>query len=258
VIHAANELVVARDCIVPDWAAPSRVRALVTTRGGGVSTGARATLDLGGHDSTDAAVLENRRRLRAILPGEPHWLHQVHGNRVITLDASARADAWPQADAAVTSAINTVCAVRIADCMPVLLADAQAKCVGIAHAGWRGLARGVIGATIATMRSLGSTRQLAWLGPAIGAKAFEVGAEVRDAFCATNAAADAFFAPGAPGKWHADLYGLARLDLRAHGVHEIAGGGYCTRDDAARFFSYRRDRDTGRMAALIWLAPPLS
>lgn len=250
---AVSALVLERDCIVPDWPSPRGVRAFVTTRAGGVSTGARAWLDLGGHASSEADVLENRRRLRRLLPDDPHWLHQVHGATAVALDRSSHADAWPQADAAVTSSTGIVCAVRVADCLPVLLADVDVRCVGIAHAGWRGLAAGVVEATIDAMRALGSVQQMAWLGPAIGPAAFEVGPEVRDAFAARDAAALGCFAPGAAGKWHADLYALARLRLRARGVHAIHGGGYCTRNDPTRFFSYRRERDTGRMAALIWL-----
>jgi len=146
-----------------------------------------------------------------------------------------------------------VCAVRVADCLPVLLADTSDRCVGIAHAGWRGLAAGVLEATVAAMREQGSARQIAWLGPAIGPAAFEVGDEVHAEFCRTDPGANDCFTAGAPGKWHADLYVLARRRLAAAGVNEVTGGGYCTRTDAERFYSYRRDRDTGRMAALIWL-----
>lgn len=243
----------ARECIQPDWHAPPNVHAIMTTRHGGVSTGARGTLDLGGHASRDEDVLENRRRLRALLPGDPQWLHQVHGSRVVDLDASPGADAWPEADAAVTTLPDVVCAVRVADCLPVLLADVEGRCVGAAHAGWRGLVAGVIEASIAAMRERGSERVIAWLGPAIGPAAFEVGPEVREAFCATDPAADGCFSPGAPGKWHADLYALARRRLQAVHVESISGGGYCTRTQPHRFFSYRRQPDTGRMAALIWL-----
>lgn len=241
------------DWIVPDWPAASPVRALVTTRRGGVSAGARATLDLGACRTDDAAVLENRRRLRAFLPGDPHWLSQVHGAGVVTLDAVTPAGACPEADGAVTTAPGVVCAIRMADCLPVLLADTQGACVGVAHAGWRGLAAGVVEATVAALRGLGSARQVAWLGPAIGPAAFEVGPEVRAAFVAHDARAAAAFVAGAPGKWLADLYTLAGMRLRDAGVETISGGEYCTRTDAARFFSYRRERDTGRMAALVWL-----
>ena len=251
--ESVDALILDRDCILPDWPAPRAVRAFVTTRAGGVSTGARASLDLGGHTSVENDVLENRRRVRALLPNEPHWMHQVHGKDVVTLDRSSRTDAWPRADAAVTASTDVVCAVRVADCLPVLLSDVGAGCVGVAHAGWRGLAAGVLEATVDAMRALGSAQQIAWLGPAIGPAAFEVGAEVREAVGTHDEAALACFTPGAPGKWHADLYALARLRLRSRGVHAVHGGGLCTRTDAKRFFSYRREPDTGRMAALIWL-----
>ncbi|HZQ59822.1 MAG TPA: peptidoglycan editing factor PgeF [Casimicrobiaceae bacterium] len=242
-------------CIVPEWNAPANVRALMTTRRGGVSTGARASLDLGGHASRAPDVLENRRLLRALLPADPHWLHQVHGAHVANLGRDAAAQAWPQADAAITTARNVVCAVRVADCLPVLLADVGGRCVGIAHAGWRGMAGGVIEATVAAMREAGSARQTAWLGPAISRAAFEVGPEVHAAFCSDDPAAEHAFTPGAaPAKWQADLYALARRRLQRAGVTDIAGGGYCTRTQADLFFSYRREHETGRMAALVWIA----
>lgn len=239
------------DWLVPDWPAPANVHGFVTTRTGGVSTGARASFDLGGAASTEADVRENRRRLSAFVPGEPAWLHQVHGATVVEI-GSARPALPPHADAAVTREADVVCAVRVADCLPVLLCDADGACVGAAHAGWRGLAAGVLEATVRALHDLGARHVLAWLGPAIGPEAFEVGPEVRAAFCDADPGAAAFFRPGLPAKWLADLYGLARLRLRAAGVSEIRGGGHCTRREEARFFSYRRERDTGRMAALIW------
>ncbi len=244
------------DWIVPNWAVPPAVHALVTTRSGGVSIGARRTMDLGGAESSDEAVAENRRRLCRFLPGDPHWLRQVHGAEVAVLDATSPATAWPCADAAVTRTPDVVCAVRIADCLPVFLADARGNTVAVAHAGWRGLAAGVLTTTLATMERLGSgpERLVAWLGPAIGPAAFEVGPEVRDAFCMRNDAALTCFTPGREGKWHADLYALAALQLHEAGVRTANGGGLCTHADASRFFSYRRERDTGRMAALIWLS----
>jgi YfiH family protein len=209
-------------------------------------------MDLGPCHSDDAAVLENRRRLRAFLPGDPHWLSQVHGAHVVTLDATARAGSCPEADAAVTAVPGIVCAIRTADCLPVIVADTAGACVGVAHAGWRGLAAGVLETTVTAVRALGATAQVAWLGPAIGPAAFEVGSEVRAAFVAHDPRAATAFVAGAPDKWFADLYALARMRLHDAGVAAVRGGGYCTRTDA-RFFSYRRDRDAGRMAALAWL-----
>ncbi|MEP6656391.1 MAG: peptidoglycan editing factor PgeF [Betaproteobacteria bacterium] len=244
------------DWIVPDWTVPGAVQALVTTRMGGASLGGRCAMDLGGAQTPDETVAENRRRLRRFLPADPQWLRQEHGTTVAVLDATSAANAWPAADAAVTRTPGVVCAVRMADCLPVFLADARGDRVAVAHAGWRGLAAGVITTTLAAMERLGSgpERVVAWLGPAIGPAAFEVGPEVRDAFCLRNTAALPCFTPGRAGKWHADLYALAALQLRAAGVHHWSGGGWCTHTDARRFFSYRRERDTGRMAALIWLS----
>jgi hypothetical protein len=252
------------DWIVPDWPAPPNVHALVTTRTGGVSTGPYATMNLGFATSArttgDAAtaIAENRRRLERFLPSPPVWLDQVHGAAVATLDravaASARATP-PVADAAITGDRGVVCAVLTADCLPVLFAARDGRAVGIAHAGWRGLAAGVLEATIAALAAQGVAGRdlLAWLGPAIGPQAFEVGADVVAAFGAGPA--DPCFVAQGGGKWLADLYGLARQRLAAAGVAAIAGGGFCTHADAMRFYSYRRDRETGRLAALVWLEP---
>ncbi|HEU0224239.1 MAG TPA: peptidoglycan editing factor PgeF [Steroidobacteraceae bacterium] len=237
--------------IEPDWPAPASVRAAVTTRMGGVSAGRYASLNLATHVGDDpAAVAENRRRLRAALtlPDEPAWLTQVHGRDVAMLPGPMPASA----DAAVTFGQGTVCAVLVADCLPVLLAGRRGDRVGIAHAGWRGLAAGVIEATVAALAA-GPGELLAWLGPCIGPQAFEVGPEVRDAFVARDAAAAQDFGSSRAGKFLADLPSLARRRLKACGVSEIHGGGLCTHADPARFFSYRRDGETGRMAALIWL-----
>jgi hypothetical protein len=173
------------------------------------------------------------------------------------LDASSPRAPSPVADAAVTREPDVVCAVLTADCMPVLFADQRGNTVGIAHAGWRGLAAGVLEATITALGDLGTDPNdvVAWLGPAIGPDRFEVGSDVRDRFCADDPAAEASFAPREPGKWHADLFALARARLARAGVRRIDGGGYCTHSDANRFFSYRRERDTGRMATAIWMAP---
>lgn len=241
------------DLIRPDWPAPSRVRALFTTREGGISQGPYAGLNLGTHVGDDpVAVAENRRRLVVSegLPGEPLWLEQVHGTEVVV--AASLPATPPRADAAVTQESGLVLSVMTADCLPVLLCDTEGQVIATAHAGWRGLCDGVLERTVAAMQ-LDPERLLAWLGPAIGPSAFEVGAEVRAAFLARDAgAASAFVARG--DKYLADLYRLARQRLAACGLGAVYGGGDCTFGDAARFYSYRRDGQTGRMAGLIWLA----
>ena len=234
--------------IVPDWPVAPNVQAFVTTRNGADG----APFDVGGMASQDATVLANRRRLLALLPSAPVWLHQVHGATVVRLDGRADAS-WREADAAVTAVPRVVCSVRIADCMPVVLADRAGHCAGVAHAGWRGLAAGVLEAAVAALRELGARDVVAWLGPAIGPAAFEVGDDVRDAFMAGHPAAAARFAPHGSGKWLGDLYGLARDRLAACGVGSVHGGNRCTYSEAAHFFSYRRDRDARRMAAFVWL-----
>ncbi len=243
--------------ILPDWPAPDRVRAFMTTRAGGVSRPPYDGLNLATHVGDDpAAVAENRRLLRACLPDEPLWLQQVHGVEV----AIAGRDApGVVADAAVASSPGQVCAVLTADCLPVLLCDERASVVAAAHAGWRGLAAGVLEATVRAM-GIGPGRILAWLGPAIGPDAFEVGEEVRQAFLDHHPLSAIAFRPALPGtldeapkKWLANLPALARIRLAAMGVDRIYGGQGCTYRDAGRFFSYRRDGRTGRMAAVIWL-----
>lgn len=239
--------------IVPDWPAPARVHGLVSTRAGGVSAGAYASLNLGARCGDDPrAVAENRRLLGALAPDRPVWLCQVHGVTVADADAARRGGAEPQADAAVAREAGTVCAVLVADCMPVLLADREGTAVGIAHAGWRGLCAGVIGATLEAL-SVPPGRILAWLGPAIGPRAYEVGADVRAAFLAQDPGNVAAFSPSRAEHWRLDLYAIARRQLEQRGVGGIHGGGLCTYSDARRFYSFRRDRTTGRMAALIWL-----
>jgi hypothetical protein len=245
------------DWIVPDWPVPQGVNALVTTRAGGVSRGPYATLNLGQRTNDDpAAIAENHDRLNAFLPVAPIWLEQVHGAAVAVLKSSTTA-MRPVADAAVTREIGVVCAVLTADCLPVLFADRHGTVVGIAHAGWRGLVAGVLETTVATLGDLGASANdlVAWLGPAIGPTAFEVGTDVRAAFHARDPGALAYFAPQREGKWRADLYGLARRQLAVAEVTNVSGGGYCTWTDAARFFSYRRERESGRMAALVWMSP---
>jgi YfiH family protein len=251
----------ALDWIVPDWDAPAQVHALATTRNGGVSVGARASLDIGAanpaRDVQHDAVLENRRRLAQFLPAAPVWLSQVHGVDVARIDAgnvSKLLASPPTADAAVTRITGVVLGVRTADCLPVLFADRGGTVVGAAHAGWRGLAAGVLEATLRAMDT--PPRDVtAWLGPAIGPRRFEVGRDVFTAFCDDDADAASCFAPHRDGKWLADLYGLAQRRLERAGVDAIAGGGHCTLTDSRRFFSFRADKDTGRMATLVWLEP---
>jgi len=235
--------------IVPDWPAPRRVRALVTTRAGGVSTGAYASLNLGARVGDDpASVTRNRELLRRCLPAEPRWLKQVHGTAVID---PARTAAETEADGAVTREGEVICAALTADCLPVLLCERAGAVVGIAHAGWRGLAAGVVENTIRAMR-VPPSDLIAYIGPGIGPRAYEVGADVRDAFVRSDPGATAAFVSRDGAKYEADLYALARRRLRAQGVEAIFGGGFCTSSDP-RFFSFRRDRITGRMASLIWL-----
>ncbi|SFN65609.1 conserved hypothetical protein [Formivibrio citricus] len=242
--------------IIPDWPAPPNVKALATTRRSGFSGAPFDSLNLGTHVGDDAqTVARNRASLRRHLPTEPLWLNQVHGT--VVADAS-QTPAGSDADAAVAHAPGAVCAVMTADCLPVLFCDETGTVAGAAHAGWRGLCNGVLEATVAAM-TVAPERILAWLGPAIGPQAFEVGNEVRAAFVARDAhAADAFRPGAAEGKWLADLYQLARQRLEACGVTRIYGGEYCTFSEPARFFSYRRDGQTGRMASLIWLENPSS
>ncbi len=239
------------DWIVPSWPVAAQVQSFVTTRNGGASVGAYATLNLGGNGDNDAAVAENRRRVEAFLPSPPVWLDQVHGTTVANIAGESRRTA-PVADAAVTREANVVLAVRVADCLPVLLAARDGGVIGIAHAGWRGLAHGVVENAVAAM-SIPSSKIDAWLGPAIGPDAFEVGDDVFVAFTENDGAAAACFRAVHPGKWHADLYALARRRLEQTGVRDVFGGGYCTCADDARFYSYRRTRETGRMAAFLWI-----
>lgn len=238
-----------------EWPAPPNVRAISTLRTGGVSRGAFASLNLGAHVGDEpAAVEENRRRLRAALQldAEPLWLNQVHGVDVIAAD-SRTDSSLPTADASVCTGQGRACVIMTADCLPVLFCDREGTRVGAAHAGWRGLASGVLGATLGALEVV-PQRLMAWLGPAIEPCAFEVGPEVREEFVTRNAATAAAFQANARGRWQADLYALARLELARLGVREVYGGTYRCHEDAARFFSYRRDGGkTGRMATLVWL-----
>ena len=255
-----NSLAVLR----PNWPAPARVRAAFTMRAGGISAGAYASLNLGRHVGDDAAaVAENRRRvMRGLqLPAEPLWLAQVHGTTVLTADALAApaaalpGDATPTADAALTRHSGRVLAVQVADCLPVLLAQRDGAAVAIAHAGWRGLAAGVLEATVAALGVAGAELH-AWLGPAIGPDHFEVGEEVRAAFCAQAGDAASAFVRNQRGRWQCDLRRLARQRLCALGVDSIHGEPRCTYAEPDAFYSFRRDGVTGRMAALIWLGEP--
>ena len=240
------------DWLVPDWPAPGRVRAVVTSRHGGVSRGAFASMNPADHVGDEpVAVAANRRRLAQLLqlPAAPLWLQQVHGTMAI--DAAAT-DGMVQADAAYTCQPGVVCAVLTADCLPLMLCDQAGTCVAVAHAGWSGLAAGVIEQTVASM-GLPGAELLAWLGPAIGPAAYRVGSEVRDTFVAHDARASKAFSRSYEGSWQADLYHLARQRLASCGVHEVSGGDHCTFTESERFFSYRRDGVTGRIASLIWL-----
>lgn len=239
--------------IEPDWPRHPRVRACVTTRSGGVSVGPYAALNLAQHVADDpAAVIENRARLRRTLQlaNEPAWLEQVHGTEVARIE---QLQGVPCADASWTARDATPLAILTADCLPVLFANDAGTCIAAAHAGWRGLEAGVLENTVRQLPSLPATLT-AWLGPAIGPEAFEVGSEVRTAFVRHDpAAADAFRARD-NGRLLCDLYLLARQRLAQIGIHRVYGGGLCTFTDDARFFSFRRDGVCGRMATLVWLA----
>jgi YfiH family protein len=247
---------------------PAGVGVLSTLRSGGVSAGRYGTvgadvgsdggLNLGLHVGDDTAAVEkNRRLLRALLPAEPAWLTQVHGTRVVDLSSSSESDQQmpPEADASIASKPAQVCTIMTADCLPVLLADYRGTQVGAAHAGWRGLAQGVIEQTVAALRASGADQLTAWLGPAIGPQAFEVGSEVREAFAHLGPEAEAAFVPvsGEAGKFFADLAGLARLALLRAGVTQVSGGEDCTVSNPTKFYSFRRDQITGRMASMIWI-----
>jgi YfiH family protein len=241
--------------ITPEWPLPAGVRALSTLRPGGCSTAAYQGLNLGDHVADDpAAVAANRRILLELahLPAEPLWLSQVHGTRAI--DAG---EWYPgiEADACLTRMAGRVCVVLTADCLPILLCSDDGELVAAIHAGWRGLLNGVIEETARRM-GIAPDRLLAWIGPGIGPEAFEVGGEVRDVFARHGDDGDALFSPSQDGRWLADLAGLARGRLRACGVSRVYGGAWCTSNEPERFYSYRRDGITGRMATLIWRELP--
>lgn len=239
--------------IIPDWPAPGGVKAVSTTRTGGVSTGRYASLNLGEHVGDEAAaVAENRRRVRNEfgLAHEPRWLKQVHGTRVLRMESGSTEG---PADGAITAQPGEACVVMTADCLPVLFCDIRGTRVGTAHAGWRGLSAGVLEATVSAL-GVPPAELLAWLGPAIGPQAYEVGEEVRHAFLSSSPDVTEAFRPGkVEGKWWCDLYKLAEQRLRVLGLSRIYGGGFCTYTERERFFSFRRDGECGRMATLIYM-----
>jgi polyphenol oxidase len=236
--------------IIPDWPAPANVKTLQTTRAGGISSTPYDSLNLGDHvGDVPLAVERNRMLLNTLLPSEPVWLEQAHGTLVANAD---HAMCLPQADACIARHRSAVCVVMTADCLPILLCDKQGSVVGAAHAGWKGLAAGVIEATVQAM-DVTPQDLMVWLGPAISQEAFEVGEEVRAAFVAVQPQSASGFIPSQSGKWFADIYALARVRLNLLGITTIYGGGYCTYRERERFFSYRRDGATGRMGTFIWL-----
>ncbi|RUR65656.1 peptidoglycan editing factor PgeF [Variovorax guangxiensis] len=245
--------------LVPDWPAPPNVRAVCTTREGGVSLGRYESLNLGDHVGDEPVhVAQNRNRLRAAVGARPVFLQQVHGTGVVELDAAAGAvNDGTAADGCTATEAGLACTIMVADCLPVLFTDEAGHRVAAAHAGWRGLAGGVLEQTAKSFD--GASKVIAWLGPCIGPKAFEVGPEVKAAFEAHAPEAASCFRPApAAGKWLADLPGLARQRLRAAGIESIHGNDgsdpWCTVGNASRFFSHRRDGISGRFAALVWKA----
>lgn len=246
--------------IVPEWPVPPNVRAIVTTRVGGVSVAPFDSFNLAFHVNDNAvAVVENRRKLLVALNeiapcGPPQWLQQVHGTDVVDAfsEPKLRAQTVPEADAVTTTHRGLPCVVMTADCLPVFFSDRNGNRVAVAHAGWRGLCNGILENTLA--RFTNPAEVMCWLGPAIGANAFEVGAEVRDAFMKVDKSAASAFVAKANGKYHADIYELARQRLVKAGIGMISGGEMCTVSDSERFYSYRREQTTGRMASIIWLA----
>jgi YfiH family protein len=243
------------EIIRPDWAAPDHVKAAITTRAGGVSQAGYASLNLASHVGDDpAAVNENRNRLVAALGLErqPAWLNQVHGVDVVHADAIR---APVDADAAFTRTAGVACVVLTADCLPVLFTDRAGRQVAVAHAGWRGLCAGVLQNTLATFTNsgIGLDDIMVWLGPAISQRHYEIDATVRDEFFLRDPECDYLFEPTRPGHWQLDLYRLARRILSGRGVRSVTGGDSCTMSEE-RFFSYRRERECGRQATLIWLS----
>jgi len=237
--------------ITPNWPAPSSIKGFVSTREGGISQSPFATLNLGVHVGDEPQAVETNRETFAQkinMPGSVVWLNQVHGTEVVTLPTNEQIDS---ADAAYSKSIGQVCAVLTADCLPVFFCDLAGQQVAVAHAGWRGLCAGVLETTLAKFTD--PKQVMAWLGPAIGPNAFEVGQEVYEAFCEQEANAHVAFKSTSEGKWLADLYTLARQRLERVGVERVYGGDYCTYTEEEQFFSYRRDGQTGRMASVVWI-----
>ncbi len=235
--------------IEPDWPAPNNVHAAVTLRSGGVSLGDFTSLNPADHVNDDHMfVIENRNIITNMLklPNQPCWLEQVHGNRVVKVSKDSILE---QADASYTDEVGTVCVILTADCLPILLTSTDGKTIAVIHAGWRGLLAGVIENTC---KAMASNSLIAWLGPAIGADRFQVGSEVRAAFIKKSSLFDFAFVPQSSDKYLANIYHLARTELATMGIHQVFGGDFCTVTDKQRFFSYRRDGETGRMATLIW------
>lgn len=240
------------DVILPEWDAPESIYACCTTRQGGVSKAGFESLNLATHVADDAQNVDKNRLIlkqQLSLPSEPQWLNQTHTILVADLDRQCTS---PEADAAITSTAGKVAVVMTADCLPVLFCNQQGTEVGAAHAGWRGLLNGILEQTVSQMKSQPS-QLMAWLGPAISAQHFEVGAEVLEAFTQHDAATGEYFFNNRPGHYLADLYAIASYRLKKLGISHISGGQYCTYADSARFFSYRRDKNTGRQASLIYI-----
>ncbi|MGB7815686.1 MAG: peptidoglycan editing factor PgeF [Methylotenera sp.] len=240
--------------ILPDWPAPANVHAMQTTRNKGYSHAPYDSLNFGSHvNDNPQHVAQNRQLLSRYLPSEPVWLNQVHGVRVVD---AANTNCVPDADASFTTRKNVVCVTMTADCLPVLLCDKAGSVVAAVHAGWRGLCDGALEASthaVCRAANIEHNQIMAWLGPAIGPNAFEVGSEVREQFIAKDKKSESAFNPH-DDKWLGDIYQIATQRLNNLGVTQIYGGGLCTYTDKERFFSFRRDGDTGRMATLIWLA----
>jgi len=238
-----------RHYLSPDWPAPANIHAATTLRTGGVSCGAYSSLNPATHVGDNAGLVkQNRQIIKELLslPAEPVWLDQIHSNQAVP---AVKTESLQQADASYTSESGVVCAVMTADCLPLLVCNSDGTHVAAIHAGWRGLLAGVIGNTISAMQV---QDLLVWLGPAIGPGCFEVGAEVRAAFLEKSSAFIKAFKEQSNGRWLADIYQLARIDLAALGVDKVYGGNFCTVTEHERFYSYRRDKETGRMATLIW------
>ncbi len=244
------------DWIIPDWPSPKNVNAIFTTRKSSIDhnvNGIYTGLNLADYVNDDPViVLQNRTYLRQYLPDNPRWLTQVHGSKPIWVDSDCEV---LEGDAAMSRRSGVVCAVLVADCLPILLCDTAGSVVGVVHAGWRGLVRGIIENTVKEMRKFSQSDQMiAWLGPAIGPGHFEVGDEVRSMFIENDSqAVNAFTSGNKKGKWYANLFNLARQRLTNIGIYRIYGGDICTFSDPERFYSYRRDGITGRMACLLWI-----